>query len=356
MAVDYLRPSGNVNNVISVSTYANIDDNVLTGAAGDGLVCTFDRNDDNDQQVWFLTNLTNTYSSISKITYHCRIYDSEDGGNGTINFRLNLNGNWTAYKTVNFTGGSFAWYSVSETGTWSNANFTVPKIEAQVGTLSSSDNYDIDVLYVEVSGTVPAGPTVYSGVSSSLSGINDSTVGSVDWGDIGGVNGTDAVLQNTYVSDDVYTIASAIGVGSESKYLRLTHFNHKIPLNATIVGIELKIERQSLANNMIDHNIRLYLDGSYIGDNKATSSYWNLNTDRIDTYGGSNDMWGVTLTPQAVNSANFGVGISAKRETGVSQAKIDQVRMIVYYTLGDGVVYQETQTTNLMKMYLGSVY
>lgn len=60
-----------------------------------------------------------------------------------------------------------------------------------------------------------------------------------------------------------------------------------------------------------DHRVRIIKNGAIGTTDKATADAWPLGSDIYATYGGSSDLWGETWTPSDVNSANFGVAISA---------------------------------------------
>jgi hypothetical protein len=55
--------------------------------------------------------------------------------------------------------------------------------------------------------------------------------------------------------------------------------------------------------------VKLVKAGSIVGNNKASGSLSTSDTDTYTTFGGSSDLWGITLTPSDVNASNFGVVI-----------------------------------------------
>jgi hypothetical protein len=63
-----------------------------------------------------------------------------------------------------------------------------------------------------------------------------------------------------------------------------------------------------------DNSVRLVLGGTIQGDDKASATNWNLDTDTTQTRGGAADKWGLTPTYQQVNASDFGVVISAERD------------------------------------------
>jgi hypothetical protein len=58
-------------------------------------------------------------------------------------------------------------------------------------------------------------------------------------------------------------------------------------------------------------------------------------TNTLVTYGGATDLWGTTWSPADINSPRFGVSIAAKTFADFkndSQARVDTVTIVVYYT------------------------
>ncbi|MCK7460631.1 MAG: hypothetical protein MZU84_00340 [Sphingobacterium sp.] len=121
-----------------------------------------------------------------------------------------------------------------------------------------------------------------------------------------------------------------------SKALVLTNFSFPaIPVNATITGIEVVIDRHYTTSNIhvIDGMIQLSLSGSAIGQNKANATYWPLTNDATSTYGGPSDLWSTSLTPANINTSTFGVRIKAKGDgNGTAMAYVDYATIKVYYT------------------------
>lgn len=86
--------------------------------------------------------------------------------------------------------------------------------------------------------------------------------------------------------------------------------------------------------SIVDREVRLVMDGTPGGASRsvAGSTGWGT-TKQTVTYGGSDDTWGTTLTPQVVNGDSFGVAIKARYTdtAGNSRAYIDGVEIQVTY-------------------------
>ena len=151
--------------------------------------------------------------------------------------------------------------------------------------------------------------------------------------------------ENTYVEDGNFSNAFGVAVASKSQALYSRTFGHAVPVDATVVGIEVSVARQANQADIRDDTFRLAESGAAIGDEKATATHWSLNSNRTDVYGGPTDTWGLTLTPARVNDATFGVFMSAYREGGLGAAKIDYVAMTIYYTLPSEIIEAEEDIT-----------
>ena len=103
-----------------------------------------------------------------------------------------------------------------------------------------------------------------------------------------------------------------------------------IPAGATVVGVEVQVKRFS-STGTSDEVVMLIKDGALAGGNKAGDSPPKIDVpEEFSTFGGRADMWGISLTPEDVNSANFGVGF---QQTGgaFSTYQYDVIQMKVYY-------------------------
>ena len=94
----------------------------------------------------------------------------------------------------------------------------------------------------------------------------------------------------------------------------------------TIDGIEVKIEANK-DNRVIDSIIRLTLDGTLSGSNKADTSAGG-----IHTYGSSTDVWGTTIAQSDL--ATLGVAIKYKSDTipHKDTCKVWNVQIRIHYT------------------------
>ena len=149
---------------------------------------------------------------------------------------------------------------------------------------------------------------------------------------------------NSKISDNVYTTGPSLGH-------TVTGFGFNIPTDATIDGIEVRVERKftrptsaNAASYIADQMADLVLNGVPMWEQSATYpdynravlwTQWSRNVDEIKLFGSPTDKWGkADLSPADINNPNFGFNIWAQKQ-GVSGtlAYIDCIVMTVYYTL-----------------------
>jgi hypothetical protein len=144
---------------------------------------------------------------------------------------------------------------------------------------------------------------------------------------------------NAISSNNSYTTASwsASNGTFKTNYLKGVAPAFAIPPGATINSITADVERKASHNDATryvrDEQVKLIKGGTIGGTNKAdTTTKWPT-SDGTASYGG--DLWGQTWTAEDINSATFGIAISANLTavTGATTtASIDGVTITVDYT------------------------
>lgn len=165
---------------------------------------------------------------------------------------------------------------------------------------------------------------------------NDNSAGNVAW-----VNPELAKTQ-----DDSFAYVNLNGGNSSlhsSEYLLVQKFDFSVPTSATILGIEVEVDKHSVNSGVQieDAAIRLIDDnGTIQTTDKATATAWSTtDSNTYVSYGGGSDLWSDTWTPAQVNSTNFGLALRAQTTCdpagscgGTSAvARVDHVRISVYY-------------------------
>lgn len=137
------------------------------------------------------------------------------------------------------------------------------------------------------------------------------------------------------VSDDDYAI-TVLNDQQTSNFLRCLGYGFNIPTGAVITGITLRVERAATDSNISDASVRLIKASNRAGADKATDTDYSQNSDSVQTYGGSTDLWSTTWTAADINNANFGAAISSRKRGNSGGARyvgIDHVSITVDYTV-----------------------
>lgn len=171
-----------------------------------------------------------------------------------------------------------------------------------------------------------------TGLNSGTTFSSDASVGTIVWS-----NPSNAATRN-------FLGASTLngGVSAVTQYLFAKGFGFSIPTNATIDGIIVNI--YGVGDNQmgsypteypLDSNVRLLVGGVVSGTNKASAVAWVGNNEQ-KIYGSKTDLWGNTLTPADINSAEFGVATSITLPAPAfvnTTMNIDYITIQVFYTL-----------------------
>lgn len=142
---------------------------------------------------------------------------------------------------------------------------------------------------------------------------------------------------NAKASDGAYAVA-VVSSGQISNYLWATNFGFAIPGTATIVGVSVNVKRLAAGGVGLairDSWIRV-IKGGEASESANRSNPFTLwpAVAAVSSYGGSNDLWNLSLTPADINAANFGAAIAAWEggSGSASEAKVDSIEITVYYT------------------------
>lgn len=122
---------------------------------------------------------------------------------------------------------------------------------------------------------------------------------------------------------------------TSQNWLIINGYGFTIPTNATITGITATIWGYGTSPTATRRQIKatLTIDGSATYGNAKTAIQLATTNGAI-TQGGAADVWGATLTPTDINSANFGIMI-ADNDTNNNAILIDSVALTVSYTVPD---------------------
>jgi hypothetical protein len=166
-----------------------------------------------------------------------------------------------------------------------------------------------------------------SGPNSPTNYVNDATIGTLDWANLG----------NVVYSDNTYsTVGDGASVQGTSKYLLVSGFGFSIPIDATVTGITVSLESKSLSNDaFVNHYRARIVKAGSIGSTDKTVT-WS-DTENTQNLGGSSDLWGETWTISDINDPTTGFAIAVTLTDAGSPnsiAYIDRITMTVSYSGG----------------------
>ncbi len=151
-------------------------------------------------------------------------------------------------------------------------------------------------------------------------GADDGSVGDVAWD----------VPTNIVSGDGATAVVESLGPDQQSHWLRASGFGLQVPSFATITGIQVTWYRYG-DSEMVDRGVRMARRGALVGTDKAVGTPWNGESAGI--YGGADDLWGTTWTPEDVNDPGFGTALSVGwgDESGAGSAYADTAVISVYF-------------------------
>ena len=138
------------------------------------------------------------------------------------------------------------------------------------------------------------------------------------------------VPANLFQHDGSYAVADAIGPGDRSHWLRAADYRFDIPTFATVTGIEVTWFRSG-DQLIVDSGVRIAKRGTFVGEDKAIGTEWGFESFGI--YGGFDDLWGTTWSPEDVNDPGFGTALSVGYgdSAGNAAAYVDTARITVTF-------------------------
>lgn len=128
--------------------------------------------------------------------------------------------------------------------------------------------------------------------------------------------------------------------------ITVTGFDFEVPAGAVITGVEVRIDRAKSGGagtgEVSDYNVSLV--GVESSHNKAKTDLYPASSALAKTtYGGNSDIWGASLTPELVNTADFGVKLLVQQTTGtLTQAVVDCIEVRIHYKPPISKVYFRT--------------
>ncbi|HEY6163187.1 MAG TPA: hypothetical protein VI112_18310, partial [Bacteroidia bacterium] len=163
------------------------------------------------------------------------------------------------------------------------------------------------------------------------------------WNNTSKISAADNIFSDAQLMPNLYCFQSQC---YRSRYLTCHHFGFNISGNATITGIVLSVKgKASIPASVMDSTVVLMKNYQPGSANYASGSDWDT-TNTVRIYGGPNDLWGTTWTPQEVNNNLFGAYVKVYNTSVNSpSAFVDAVTLTVFYSLGTQT-YSQTSLVN----------
>lgn len=237
-----------------------------------------------------------------------------------------------SYASVSLSGGGSGDTGATSGGTFANDTTIGNVAWSNPSNAASSDN---NRATADLSGTTSANTSA----TSAGSGSDDASVGEQTWsgtGNITSANGSYATVTLPF-----FDAADRV---SRSHYLKATNFGFSLPTGSTVTGVYVGIKRMGGGAPIYDYSVRLIRGGTILGNDYASGAYW-ASANTYVYYGGSSDLWGVTLTDSNVNSSSFGVALSVTSASTDNTASVDHFQITIYYTV-DANTSQYLKVTN----------
>jgi hypothetical protein len=159
--------------------------------------------------------------------------------------------------------------------------------------------------------------------------IDDTSVGTKEWTELGGAKvegGGEPARCN--LSDTIVTT---------SHYIKATNYGLVLPdggVGVTPKGVKFTVRRAVSGGGALDVNAFLVKAGEIRSGttNKANGKSWSTEGvfELID-YGGTADLWGNSVSAADALNAGFGFALACKAPTTSGIAKIDAVKLALYY-------------------------
>lgn len=146
---------------------------------------------------------------------------------------------------------------------------------------------------------------------------------------------------NAQATDDARAICDVakLDYGDWLRCTNLSFVTGDVPSGATVVGVEIKIERQGEGDTLLHpHGLFLRDSGGQAGDDGGDVSIAWSDADVKYIHGGPADAWGAGLSDSEVRASTFGVDISCSNTdlAEAREARIDHVQARIYYTPAGG--------------------
>lgn len=174
------------------------------------------------------------------------------------------------------------------------------------------------------------GATAWKNPGSVVQRNYEMPYGYCNWESIDRVKAKDGSGAKPSGSDGVNT-------GRKTNYLVAYNYGLNVPSGATVIGVEVRINRRKSTNSgSVKDKVLCLREGvldtkGLVSVNKASGSLWGQSYAE-PVYGSMWDYWGASLTPVRVNGYHFGVIFQAGGgSSSYASLSVDSIQMRVHY-------------------------
>lgn len=152
--------------------------------------------------------------------------------------------------------------------------------------------------------------------------------------------------------------SDGVNTGRKTNYLVAYNYGLNVPSGATVIGVEVKINRKKSTNSGTVKDRYVYLrEGSVdskglVSGNRAKSTLWGQSYSE-PVYGSQWDYWDASLTPTRVNGYYFGIIFQAIGTSSTyASLSVDSIQMRCHYayttdTVAPPVIDEEAGTVTI---------
>lgn len=134
--------------------------------------------------------------------------------------------------------------------------------------------------------------------------------------------------------DEERAYAAPLTNGQFTQVLKISDFGFSLPVDARVEGIEVVIIRKGdVSGAILDKSVKLMRGHVAVGADLRSRDLWDDNWTAA-YYGDENQDWNQPWTVRDINSAGFGVAISAMSAGVIARPQIDEVLVTVHFSYG----------------------
>lgn len=129
-----------------------------------------------------------------------------------------------------------------------------------------------------------------------------------------------------YPSDELTT---EVCIFSPTDTIFFTDFHFDLPTDAEIAGVTLRLYKIEAYDNDVKDTLVSLWNNQVISSNLAKENTWEPDS-VVYEYGGTDNLWNSNLTPEIVNSSNFGIAFQMKTLKWCTGATLGNIELTIH--------------------------